>query len=689
MLHRTQPHLPLEAMAVLPAEPDGVSFPDIARFLRRHFLLIAGCFGCAAAVAIFFVYTAQHRFTARAQILIDPSATQVLRDPAAGPERSLDTAQVEGQVAVLRSESLAIYVIGKLNLIDDPEFRAPPQSYKERMVDRIKDLIDYGGRRAALSKAELKDDTEYERLRTAVDVFLGNLDVRRVGTSYAIDISCTSGDPNKAAKIANAVADAYIQDQLKAASQAAQKSSEWLEARLTQLREQLNTAARQLDLFKSGRDLRLPGTQGDMAPTAPAPSQAGASNPMPQGKAPAAAPSAGGQRDPAFARGQLTLAELESTTESYRKIYEAYQQAFTEAVQRQSFPVSNARVITTATRPLTKSSPRGRLILAFAGLAGVLVGLALAFIRQALDHTVRSATQIRAKVGLPCLALIPRLGRPSRFSPPGLTGSYLPLTPPSKAPKLSRLAAAMPSTLPADYNFRIAIDVPFSPFSNALKTLRTTIAHADPRLPMRCVGITSAMPREGKSMVAGNLATLYALSSGRTLIIDADIHNSTVSRYFAPGVTAGLLEVVTGVAALDKAIIKGSGFVPDVLPIAVKEAAPVSYEQLASEKMQALLHALRGRYDMVVVDLPPVNPVVDGVSIAALLDGVVIVAEWGRTPVELLAEVATTLSTAQVNVLGVVISKADPSIVTLHWRKDWGYGYYPMAAGRRRTQARR
>jgi Mrp family chromosome partitioning ATPase len=144
-------------------------------------------------------------------------------------------------------------------------------------------------------------------------------------------------------------------------------------------------------------------------------------------------------------------------------------------------------------------------------------------------------------------------------------------------------------------------------------------------------------------------------------------------------VAAGLLEVVTGMAELDRAIVKGTGFVPDILPIAVKETAPVSYEQLASEKMQTLLHVLRERYDMIIVDLPPVHPIVDGVAIGALLDGVVVVAEWGRAPVELVAEVRSTLYTAQVNVLGVVITKADASAATVRWRKDWGYGYYPSA----------
>jgi capsular exopolysaccharide synthesis family protein len=644
MLHGTpRPHLPLEKEPGQQSESDFISVIDVSRFFRRHMLIIVICLLAALGVGIAMAYTATPKYTARAQLLIDPNTNKLVRDAASSPERSLDTAQVEGQVAMLRSESLAYYVIGTLGLTGDPEFLGAPPSALSQMIGRIKDL-------AGLRNEPVKEDkteTEYARLRTALDTFFGGLDVRRVGMSYAIDISFTSTDPNKAAKIANAVADAYIQDQVKSASQSAQKGSQWLEARLAQLREQLNASARQLEQFKSG--LRAPTQQSDVVrPAAPAP---------------------GGDQhrdtQPGASRSQMTLAELESTTESYRKTYETYQQAFTEAVQRQSFPVSNARIITAATRPLAKSAPRSRLIVMFAGLAGTLVGVAIAFLRQSMDPTIRSVRQIRARTGLSCLALMPRLGALGHRS----------------LIEHIRDLAARPAG-PADYNFRLAVDIPFSPFSNALKTLRTAIAHADPRRPMRIVGVTSGMPREGKSMLAGNLATLYALS-GRTLIIDTDIHNSTASRYFAPGVSAGLLEVLSGYADLERAIVRGSGFRPDILPIAMKEAAPVSYEQLVSEKMRVLLKILREHYDMIIVDLPPVNPVVDGVAIAALLDGVVIAAEWGRAPIELLAEVATALNTAQANVLGVVITKADPSAATIRWRKDWGYGYYPGGTGAR------
>ncbi len=683
MLHSTpRPGLSREREDVLlQTEPNHISFVDISRFFRRNRLLIGGSLAIALAFAFLYVATAQRTYTARAQILIDPNAAELVRDPSPIQGRSLDAAQVEGQMALLRSESLAFAIIGKLKLLDDPEFQADPQSLSRMVVGVARSILTLGD---VPSPSATEQSPEYARLRTALDIFQGSLDSRRVSTSYAIDITYTSPDPEKAAAIANAVAEAYIDDQRRNASRAAQQSSEWLEARLAQLRTQLNSAARQLELFRSGRDFRPPEQRRDVVtqdtpPGAPRPGSSDVAAQDKSGVVPTQRDTV--TRNPASPQGEITLTELESTVESYRRIYEAYQQAFTEAVQRQSFPVTNTRVITAATKPLGKSGPRSQLILMFGALTGLLFGIGAATLRESTNNTVRSARQIRSKIGLPCLAVIPRIDKQALFS--GNDGAQLRW--PRQGKRGERSAQPIIKAPPSsEYNFRLAIDMPFSPFSSAMKNLRTAIAHADPRNPMRCIGITSSMPREGKSMVTGNLATLYALSTGRTLIIDADIHNATLSRHYAPGVAAGLLEVVAGIAELDRAIVKGSGFVPDILPVAVKEMAPVSYEQLASEKMQTLIHVLRERYDMIIVDLPPVHPIVDGVAIAALLDGVVLVTEWGRTPIELADEVRTTLYTAQANVLGIVITKADAASATVRWRKDWGYGYYPSARSNRR-----
>lgn len=643
-------------------EPEYVTYNDVWLFLRRYTTTIAICFVAALAVASYRIYTTTPRYTAYAQILIDPNTTQVVREANAPQTQSLDTAQVESQIAYIKSESLAYTIISKMKLAEDPEFQPGGPS-------RIKRIIGFFTR--GFTSTEVPETSDYSSLRAALDILLGNMDVRRVGPSYVISIGYTSTDPIKAANIANAIAETYIQEQLRAMSGAARQGSEWLEQRLAQLRVELNTAARQLEAFKSGRDFRIPQTppganvgQPSMGPVI-----------QTQPSAWPTTPDTPVQRDPGGIQNggrPITLAELEATVESHRRIYETYQQAFSEAVQRQSFPVSNARVITAASRPLGKSEPRSMLILAFGGMTGLLSGIAVAFLRHSLDNSVRSAKHIRQQVGLPCLALVPQLDKEPKQ----------PVQFPKHHPFPPRTSEAPP--LQVD-NFRVVIDAPFSPYTGSLKALKTALTNADPRHPIKCVGVTSAMPGEGKSTVTANLAALYSTSVGRTLIIDADVHRSTLSRHFAPTVQRGLLEVVTGAAEYDRAIKIGTSLAPDILPIAPTEA-PVSYDLLASENMEMLLRRLRDHYDMIIVDLPPVNPIVDSVAIGALLDGVVVVAEWGKTPIDVISDVANVLYIAQANVLGVVINKVDKSMATVRWRKHWGYGYYRSHTGQNGNQ---
>lgn len=655
--------MPADADDLRSYEPDYVTYNDVWLFLRRYAATIGIAFGIAMLLAAYKVYTSTPRYTAYAQILIDPSTIQVVRDANPAQGQSLDTAQVEGQIAVLRSESLAIAVINKLKLTEDPEFQPGPPS-------RMRQFIGFLTRGFTSPAMELPaDQLDYAKQRVAIDGLQGNLDVRRVGPSYAISIGFTSVDPTKAAKIANAVAEAYIQEQLRAMSAAARQNSEWLEQRLQDLRNQLNISARQLEAFKAGRDYRMPQQRSD---TAGGPQGLPAQGGVQQGVSGQTAGPV--MTDPAIPGAKsVTLAELETINENNRKAYEAFQRSYTDAVQRQSFPVSNARVITSASRPLGRSEPRTMLIMAFGGMTGLLAGVAVAFLRNALDNTVHSARQLREHVGLPCLALIPRLDKDPEPQ----------VLPPAVAGRMGRFGPPMPPEPPKQTDdFKVVIDAPFSPFTGSLKTLKHALSNADTRRPIRCVGITSAMPEEGKSTIVANLAALYSVATGRTLIIDADIHHSTASQHFAPDARVGLLEVVTGAAGYDQAIVLGQGLAPDILPIAATDA-PVSYDLLASESMQVLLRSLRDHYDMVIVDLPPVNPIVDSVAIAALLDGVVLITEWGATPIDVVADVAGVLFTAQANVLGVALTKVDKSMATVRWRKNWGYGYYRSHTKRR------
>lgn len=314
--------LPLE-ISITPA--------DILYFLLSNALVIIGCVILALLAAYFYLSTRTPLYTARAELFIDSRGSQILRDQLGDGGIVLDLGQIESQIAVLQSEQIALIVIKKLNLLDSPEF---------------------GGHKGADGE---DDSVDPARLRSVVEAFQNGLDVRRKGVSYVIEVGYTAPDRQRAAVLANATADAFIDDQLSARAQAARRGSQWLEERIEELRQLMNNAALKVQEFKARRDYRIIGNRD----------QDEAKN--------------GGQDPPT----RSTLEELESTAQTYRKMYESYLQAYTESVQRQSYPGTNARVITRATPPRTPSYPRRLRSMAVAVVAGGALGLGIGLLRLA------------------------------------------------------------------------------------------------------------------------------------------------------------------------------------------------------------------------------------------------------------------------------------------------------------------
>ena len=197
-----------------------------------------------------------------------------------------------------------------------------------------------------------------QQVRQVIASFQGGLDVRRAKESYIIEIYYNSKNPETAALYANAAADAYIEDQLTTRSEAARQGSQWLEERIDQLRTQMNVASLKAQEVRAKRDYRL-------APKVEGGSAGSEKVEMGPSKAP-----------------QNTLEELESTALTYRKIYENYVQAHTESVLRQSYPIANARVISRAAPPLTKSSPKFARSLLAAIVLGGMFGFGVALLRE-------------------------------------------------------------------------------------------------------------------------------------------------------------------------------------------------------------------------------------------------------------------------------------------------------------------
>jgi len=212
---------------------------------------------------------------------------------------------------------------------------------------------------------------------------------------------------------------------------------------------------------------------------------------------------------------------------------------------------------------------------------------------------------------------------------------------------------------------------PRSLFSEALRRVRTAVSLAENGRPIRCIGFSSALPREGRSACVSSLATLYEMSGLRTLVIDADVYQSTLTQNLVGRKDRHLVDVAEDADSIAHQIISfGSGCF-DFLPSTAIDANLL----LTPEKMQLFLCRLQS-YDVVLVDLPSLSSGTEELAIASLLDAVIVVVQWGKTPNDLVAELLRCLRVNQAPVIGALM--ADVRIMsTLH---------HPRLAARRRTR---
>jgi succinoglycan biosynthesis transport protein ExoP len=220
---------------------------QLVQFVRRQWYILVA--GPAAAILIGLAYLSvtPSLYTATATILIDGNTLRVLQNQTQQlGDNPLDTIQVGSQVDILESDNLALAVIRKLKLTEDSEF-----------------VRTGGGASSANAKGALEEKgAEEDKEREAVDAFAGKRSVARLERTYGLDVSFTSKDPVKAAKIANAIADAYINDQLEVRDQTRRRAGAWLEERIEALKAQVTTADRAVLEYKEKNKIVDVGGQG-------------------------------------------------------------------------------------------------------------------------------------------------------------------------------------------------------------------------------------------------------------------------------------------------------------------------------------------------------------------------------------------------------------------------------------------
>jgi succinoglycan biosynthesis transport protein ExoP len=750
-------------------EPEDVfDIGIVLAVLRRQYRIIVAGAIVGIFIAILYCLTAQPLYTASAKILLDSATAGLTGQSVQNTDLIFDTGAVDSQVEVLKSEKLAMDVIESLKLREQPEFKSKRLSFFGFLA-RVSHFIAHPTQFFRTKSAQEESD---DWLALAVSRLTSNLSIGRVNRTFVLTVDYTDPSPKGAANIANAFADAYIQDQLDARFSASRTASEWMYVRIEKIKEQSLEADLIVQKFKAQNNLissdgklldeqQLTELNSQFMTSVGQTAMARARNDridriIQSGDMDAAvsealnnaiinslrdnylrvlknynelAPQLGddhlqviklkgeleeyrrqifdelrrisesykSELDIARAREvsltsslkglvgvtaannevMVRLRSLQSEADSLKALYENFLKRYQESVQQQSMPITEARIITRAGIESAPSHPNKKVVINIGMLLGLVGGLGIGLAREMLDRGFRTRRQVQESLGLECIALLEDLSSTENQKPStrGLRANW------------DRIY----SYLKKQIRYAIGLDVedngisrlkimsyshraPMSGFAEGLRAIKISVDLATSEKSGRVIGIISTFPGEGKSTISKNLASLLAEMGKRVLLLDGDLKNHSVSRDLIPDCGIGIVEVLGNPTLLPDALYHEEGTGLDVLPVYARNRILNSSEILASAEMKALLQKAKTSYDYVVVDLPPLGPVVDVKAAAHLFDAFVLIIEWGKTDK---ASVQASLSThpaVMEKTLGAVLNKVDGQQIRLY--EYYGSYYY-------------
>ncbi|CAN7513160.1 polysaccharide biosynthesis tyrosine autokinase [Aminobacter sp. LjRoot7] len=347
-------------------------------------------------------------------------------------------------------------------------------------------------------------------------------------------------------------------------------------------------------------------------------------------------------------QAQVRLRELQQQATALSTLYQTFLSRYEEASQQRSFPIAKVRVISEATMPRGPSSPRTSMVFGLALVLGVVLGAAFGALNEFNERFFRTAEDVRERLGVKFLGYLPLITSNEDRKDPAKTGN-MGTPPPSRAAELVKRRARM----------RIAVDSPASMFA---ETLRSTKIAGDVVLQdigSKVIGVISMLPGEGKSTVAANLAGLIASNGAKTLLIDADLRNPGLSRSLGIDAEQGLVEAVVNDLGWQSVVKVDRQSKMAIVPAVVRGRFSHTSELLSSAGMRRFIDDAKATFDYIIVDLPPLGPVVDAKAFAPLADGFVLVAEWGATPRPLVRSGLAAEPQIASKVLGLVLNKVD------------------------------
>jgi polysaccharide biosynthesis transport protein len=332
----------------------------------------------------------------------------------------------------------------------------------------------------------------------------------------------------------------------------------------------------------------------------------------------------------------IKLQQLERVAAADSKLYETYISEYDEIGTRESLQVSDARIISPATLPTEPSYPRSKLAYLSVGSVGIVMGVFSALFAEFLQPRVRTGAAAERTFGYPVVGALPRV-------------------------QLSRSAGDQSLA-------QMVISAPMSPFSEAVRTIRLGLRLSQLGQESRVILVTSCLPGEGKSTLALLLAIASAGAHQRTVLVDCDLRGRTISRKYGER-RPGLSEILTGLTNLDTAIIHDTVTGCYVIPAGSCIGSPG--DLLASPRMGEIIKSLRELYDYVVLDTPPLLSVIDALTLAALVDNILIVVDGTSSSCHSINQGLRLLRPENERISGMIFNKVDADQL-----RHYGYSGY-------------
>lgn len=350
---------------------------------------------------------------------------------------------------------------------------------------------------------------------------------------------------------------------------------------------------------------------------------------------------------------EIEYRRLNRDRDNKAKLYEIVLQRLTETDLTRMLKTTHVRVLDRALLPVEPVTPNIVKNVGASLLAGLLLGVAVAFFASRFDRTVRSVESVEG-LGVPVLGVIPHLSSSEER--------------PKPEAKLG-LKHANPAQVPEEL---IVLEEPMSPAAETFRMVRTNLAFMSQDDPIRSFVVTSALPLEGKTTVVSNLAITLAQFGRSVLLVDSDLRRPRIHRIFELRNELGLTSLVEGHATLSEAIHETK-----IDGLSVLTAGPIPpnpSELLHSAAFERLRDDLLNHFDWVLFDSPPLGAVTDAAILAPQLDGVLLVVRAGQTTMHSILGARKQLNSVSGRLLGAVLNDIDVRIGRYRYGAG-GYGY--------------